>query len=349
MSDDSSGCTKLPRLYLSRPATILPDKAIDNDATLARVHQSFRGSPTEWEPIEQGIRYVFDRCNTKMRYLEEDAALSPGEFAARAASACLRENAMAATDIDLLVYGGIARDAFEPATATEVAGRLGAKPLHAMDVTCACAGLIEALHVAAGYFALHDDIQTALICAGELTRDRISYDMQSLEEMTVGVAGLTLGNAAAALLISREPLPAGSARLVGVLHKTLSEHYALCRAPVDGHFTSHSKELFALAVHVPPEIRRLVADAGWSPEEVDHYAFHQPSEAVLERVLAELGARPQACVHTHSLFGNTASTSWALALDYRLRHGTVQPGDKIVVASAAAGFTIVAAAAEWQG
>jgi 3-oxoacyl-[acyl-carrier-protein] synthase III len=348
VSQDSSDSTALPKLYLSRPATVLPDTAIDNESALAHVRESFRGPASEWDPIEQSIRYVFDRCNTKMRYLDDDPALSPGEFAARAASACLSENGLAATDIDLLIYGGIARDAFEPATAAEVAGRLGARPLHAMDVTCACAGLIEALHVAAGYFALHSDIQTALICAGELTRDRITYDMQSLEDVTVGVAGLTLGNAAAALLISREPLPAGSARLVGVLHKTLSEHYALCRAPVDGHFTSHSKELFALAVHVPPEIRRLVADAGWTPEEVDHYAFHQPSEAVLERVFSELGARPQACVHTHSLFGNTASTSWALALDYRLRNGTLNSGDKIVIASAAAGFTIVAAAAVWD-
>jgi 3-oxoacyl-[acyl-carrier-protein] synthase III len=348
MSRGSHGCTKLPRLYLSRPATVLPDQAIDNEAALSRVRESYRGSKSEWDPIDQSIRYVFDRCNTKMRYLDDDPALSPGEFASRAASACLRENGLTATDIDLLIYGGIARDAFEPATAAEVAGRLGANPLHATDVTCACAGLIEAMHVAAGYFALHDDIQTALICAGELTRDRITYDMQSLEDVAVGVAGLTLGNAAAALLISREPLPAGSARLVGILHKTLSEHYALCRAPVDGTFTSHSKELFALAVHVPPEIRRLLADAGWSPEEVDHYAFHQPSEAVLERVLAELGARPQACVHTHSLFGNTASTAWALALDYRLTNGTVRTGDKIVIASAAAGFTIVAAAAVWD-
>jgi 3-oxoacyl-[acyl-carrier-protein] synthase III len=348
VSQDSSDSTALPKLYLSRPATVLPDTAIDNESALAHVRESFRGPASEWDPIEQSIRYVFDRCNTKMRYLDEDPALSPGQFAARAASACLSENGVAATDIDLLIYGGIARDAFEPATAAEVAGRLGARPLHAVDVTCACAGLIEALHVAAGYFALHSDIQTALICAGELTRDRITYDIQSLEDVTVGVAGLTLGNAAAALLISREPLPAGSARLVGVLHKTLSEHYALCRAPVDGHFTSHSKELFALAVHVPPEIRRLVADAGWTPEEVDHYAFHQPSEAVLERVFSELGARPQACVHTHSLFGNTASTSWALALDYRLRNGTVNSGDKIVIASAAAGFTIVAAAAVWD-
>ena len=338
----------LPRLYLSRPATVLPDVALNNDAVLSRVRESFHGSAAEWDMIEQSIRWVFDRCNTKMRYLDESPTLSPGEFATRAATTCLEENGVAATDIDLLIYGGIARDAFEPATAAEVAGRLGARPLHAMDVTCACAGLIEALHVATGYFALHDEIRTALICAGELTRDRINYDMNSLEDVALGVAGLTLGNAAAAVLISRDPLPPGGARLVGVLHKTLSEHYALCRAPVDGHFESHSKELFALSVHAAPEIRRLVADAGWSTEEVDHYAFHQPSEAVLERIFTELGARPQACVHTHSLYGNTASTSWALALDYRLRNGTVRNGDKIVIGSAAAGFTLVAAAAVWE-
>ena len=336
-------------MYLSRPAVVLPDAAFDNDAVLSRVRESFRGSASEWDPIELVIRYVFDRCNTKLRYLNEDLALSPGEFASRAATACLRENGLAATDIDLLIYGGIARDAFEPATAAEVAGRLGARPLHAMDVTCACAGLIEALHVAAGYFALHDEIRTALICAGELTRDRIRYDFQSFEDVVVGVAGLTLGNAAAAFLISREPLPAGSARLVGLQHKTFSEHYALCSVPVDGHFMSHATELFALGgVHAPPEIRRLVAAAGWSTQDVDHYAFHQPSEAALEQVFSELGARPRACVHTHSLFGNTASTSWAVALDYRLKHGTVQSGDKIVVASAASGFTIAGATAVWD-
>ena len=338
----------LPTLYLSRPATLTPDTAVDNEAVLSRVRESFRGAASEWFAMELAIRYVFDRCNTKMRYLDQFQKLRPGEFASRAAAACLQENGVAATDIDLLIYGGIARDAFEPATAAEVAGRLGAKPLHAMDVTCACAGLIEALHVVAGYFALHDELRTAVICAGELTGERINYDMQSIEDVALGAAGLTLGHAAAAFLITREPLPQGGARVVGLRHKTLSEHYALCRAPVDGHFMSRSTELFALASHAAPETRRLLTDVGWSPEDVDHYAFHQPSEALVEQVLAELGARPQACVHTHALFGNTASTSWVLALDYRLRHGTVQAGDKIVVASAAAGFTMVCAAAVWE-
>lgn len=339
----------LPNLYFSRPAIVLPDTAVDNEKVLSRVRDSFNGPPSEWDGIEQTIRYVFDRCNTKMRYLEEDDTLRPGEFATRAATVCLEQNGVAATDIDLLVYGGIARDAFEPATAAEVAGRIGAKPLHATDVTCACAGLIEAMHVVAGYFAIHPEMQTALICAGEVWGDWITYDMQSLEDVAVYAAGLTLGNAAVAFLVSRQPLAGGSARLESIVHKTYSEHYDLCRTPVDGHFTSKSKELFALSVHVPPLMRGLLADIGWTPEEVDHYAFHQPSEAVLERVLTDLGARPQAGIYTHSLFGNTASTAWALALDYRLKSGTVEPGDKIVLASAAAGFTIVGAAAVWEG
>jgi 3-oxoacyl-[acyl-carrier-protein] synthase III len=338
----------LPCIHFSRPAIVLPDEALDNDAVLRRVRESFRGAASEWEPIEQGIRYVFDRCNTQVRYIEPDATLSPGEFAARAATSCLWQNGVETSEIDLLVYGGIAREAFEPATASEVAGRLGAKPLHAIDVTCACAGLVEALHVVAGYFALHDELKTALVCAGELMRDHVSYDIQSVEDVATRAAGLTIGNAAAAILVTRKPLPGGSARLVDIRHTTLSQHYDLCTAPVDGQFMSRSKELFALAVHVPPEVRGLIDSAGWSPEDVDHYVFHQPSEAILKRVFGELGARPEACVHTHSLFGNTASTSWAVALDHRLKHGTVEGGDKIVIASAASGFTIVGAAAVWD-
>ncbi|TDL09801.1 hypothetical protein EUA04_07525 [Mycolicibacterium obuense] len=339
----------LPTLYFSRPATVLPDTAMDNDEVLALVRKEFSGPAEEWIGVEQTIRYVFDRCNTKTRYLDQSTTLMPAEFATQAAQACLERTGVSATDLDLVVYGGIARGNFEPATAAEVAGLLGARPLHAVDVTCACAGLIEAMHTVAGYFALHPEMKTALVCAGELTRDRIAYDMGSLQDVAVFAAGLTLGNAAAAMVVSREPLPGGSARLEGIFHKTLCEHYDLCKTPIDGHFTSKSKELFALSVHVPPAIREMLGELGWSSEEIDHYALHQPSEAVLERVFTELGARPQACVHTHSLFGNTASTAWALALEYRLEHGTVEPGDKIVMASAAAGFTIVGAAAVWEG
>src|ERR1700733_2505310 len=237
----------LPCMYLSRPAVVIPDAALDNETVMARVRESLRGTESEWDPIAQGIHYALGRCNTQVRYVDPDQTLSPGEFASRAATACLFENGVDASEVDLLVYGGIARENFEPATAAEVAGRLGARPLHAFDVTCACAGLVEAIHVVAGYFALHPEIKMALVCAGELWRDRVTYVLLTLDDVANLSAGLRLGHAAEALLVTRGSLPAGSARLLGFQNKTLAQHYELSSAPIDGHFVLRSKELFALA------------------------------------------------------------------------------------------------------
>ena len=59
-----------------------------------------------WEPIEQIIRWVFDRCNTKVRYFEGDVGVS-GEFAAQAGAACLAQNGVSASDVDVVIYGGL--------------------------------------------------------------------------------------------------------------------------------------------------------------------------------------------------------------------------------------------------
>jgi 3-oxoacyl-[acyl-carrier-protein] synthase III len=93
----------IPTMYFSKPATVLPDTALDNDEVLARVRESYSGPAEDWTAIEQTIRYVFDRCNTKTRYLDQSTTLSPGDFAAQAASAVLAANGVAATDLDLVV------------------------------------------------------------------------------------------------------------------------------------------------------------------------------------------------------------------------------------------------------
>ena len=334
-------------MYLSRPAVVLPETAVDNEMVLSRVRESFRGPESEWEAVAQGVQYVLGRCNTQVRYIDPDQTLSPGEFASRAATACLFENGVEASEVDLLVYGGIARENFEPATAAEVAGRLGARPLHAFDVTCACAGLVEAIHVVAGYFALHPQLKTALVCAGELWRDHVTYDLQTLDDVANFAAGLTLGNAAAAFLVTRESLAAGGARLLGIRHKTLSEHYDLCSAPVDGPFFSRSKELFDLPSRpgggsATPRGRGM-GGRGCRPLRLPPA---EPGDlgACLRRTWC-----PARSLRAHPLaIRKQRQHLMAVALNHRLKHGTVNNGDKLVIASAASGFTIVCASAVWE-
>jgi 3-oxoacyl-[acyl-carrier-protein] synthase-3 len=129
---------------------------------------------------------------------------------------------------------------------------------------------------------------------------------------------------------------------------SLPQHWGLCQAPIDGTFTSRSRELFALNVHVPPNLRRVIEGQGWTPDEVDHYVFHQPSEHMVVKVLNGLGVDPAKGILTHHLFGNTSSTTVALTMHQLLAEGRVRRGDKLCFASAAAGFSLVSALGEWR-
>ena len=338
----------LPELYLSRPAVYLPGERLHNDDVLAEVQRRYRGDPRGWPLIEAGVRAVFARCNSEYRHIERDPSVRVGDVAARAAAACLDQCDVAAGELDLVIHAGIAREYFEPATAMEVAARVGCEAVHAFDVTSACVGQLEALVVAAGLLALHPGHKHALVAAGELTRQFLSYEVQRPEELEQRVVGLTIGNAAAAWLLSRRPQPGGCARLLAAESYALPRHWDLCQAPIDGPFTSRSRELNELTVHVAPVVRRVIEAAGWSVDQVDHFVAHQPSEQMNRQVLSDLGADPERTLGTHHLYGNTASTTVALNMHELLRQRGVEAGDRLIFSSAAAGFSVVTLAGVWQ-
>ena len=201
--------------------------------------------------------------------------------------------------------------------------------------------------MAAGRFAVHDEMRYALIATGELTREYLAYDVQTVDELTHRAAGLTIGNAAASVLIGRTPFPGGSGRLVGFRSTAVPRHFALCQVPVGGAFTSFSADLFRLHGLVPPEIRALLADIGWSLDSVDHFVFHQPSDTMLRRVVAELGVPPERAPALHSVCGNTVSAAIPVTLRHLLDRGAIKPGDRVICATAAAGLSIAVAALEW--
>ena len=331
------------------PAIHLPGQRLHNDDVVAEVRRRYRGSDDRWPLIEAGVRSVFERCGSRYRHLEQDPEVRVGEVAARAAAACLEQRGVDASQLDLVINASIAREYFEPATAMEVAARIGAEQVHAFDLTSACVGQLEAIQVAAGLFALHPHYRHALVVSGELTRQFLCYDVQSPEELERKVTGLTIGNAAAAWLLSRQPLAGGGARLLELDSAALPAHWELCQAPIDGTFSSAARELLELTVHVAPAVRRVLARAGWSVDQVDHFVAHQPSEQMIHRVLRDLGADPRMSVSSHALYGNTSSTSVALNMHQLLQQRGVDHGDRLIFSSAAAGFSVVTIAGVWEG
>lgn len=336
----------LPPLYLSKPGVAFPATCVDNDEILRRVKANYRGPESEWETLKSAIEHVFGLCKTRTRYLEAgDGRVA--DYAVAAAKSCLEVNRASLDHVDLLISGSIARQYFEPATAMEIAAKLGLERTHAFDVTAACVGHLEAIQTAAAYLGLHPSYRSALVCTSELSGNFLSFDIQTVRDLYLKTAGLTVGNAAACMLLGRTPWPEGCIRLLSIRTYAAPDHWHLCQVPIDGTLISSSVELMRLGKLIPPLLTQHLAEVGWSPTDVDHFVFHQPSELMVRKIIEDIGADPDRGVYSHSLYGNTASASVGVTFNLMLEQREPRPGDKLVLGSAAAGFAVVIATGEW--
>jgi 3-oxoacyl-[acyl-carrier-protein] synthase III len=338
----------LPELYLSKPGVSIPVTRVSNADIVQRVRALFKGTDEEFVSIATAIERVFALCKTQQRFLEPDVREGMiGDYAVAAAKQCLEVNGVSVDEVDLVIGGGIARQYFEPATSMEVAAKLGIKRTHAFDVTAACVGHLEAIQAAAAYLNLHENYRTALVFTSELSGSFLSYDIQTVRDLQTKTAGLTIGNAAACMLLRSKPFPGGGIRLRGINTFTAPDHWQLCQVPIGGTLMSSSVELMRLGKYIPPWVIERLGALGLKPSDIDHYVFHQPSEIMVRKILADIGVDADKGVYTHSLYGNTASASVAVTYKQLLEDRKVKPGDKLVLGSAAAGYSMVMATGEW--
>ena len=339
---------KIPAKYLSRPSIKLPKHKLDNDEVINRIKKNYKGDVKQFSQIKEMVAYVFKKCNSQYRYLEQDYSASIGNFAAKAGKDCMEKNSVSPNDIDLVINTSVAREYFEPSTAREVANKCGIKKAHILDVTSACAGQVEGIHVAISYLNMYPHYKNALIVSGELTREFVSYDIQTQEDLKTKSAGLTIGNAASAWLVSQKPFKNGCIKIESISNHSLTEYWELASTPIDGNFTSLSQELFALNVLVPPVWIELMNSIGWKVNDIDHFILHQPGDHMVKKVIQAMGVDLSKVMLTHSKYGNTASTSMSCAMYETLKQKDIKKGDKFLCSVPAAGFTILTLLGVWQ-
>src|SRR5690606_37362779 len=147
-------------------------------------------------------------------------------------------------------------------------------------------------------------------------------------ELRMKAAGLTIGNAAAALILRRTPWPGGGIQLLGVETYTAPSHWKLCGAPIGGKFSSSSVELMRLGLLIPPVTKKNLGKLGLTAQDIDHYVFHQPSEVMVRKIMDDIGAEQEKGVYTHHLYGNTASSSVCVAYDHLLKTRSIKAGER---------------------
>jgi 3-oxoacyl-[acyl-carrier-protein] synthase-3 len=219
---------KYNRVHLEAIGYELPPVVVSTtelEARLSPIYQALKMAPGQLELLT-GIN--------ERRWWEPGYRISLG--AAAAAKKALAAADISASDIDVLIYAGVCRENFEPATACAVAHELKINPNASIfDLSNACLGVLNGIVEIANKIEL-GQAKAGLVVSAETAReinenviDRM-VRTKSVELFRESVATLTGGSGAVAVLVVSEELSRDKRRkLLGGVTQNAPQHNALCR------------------------------------------------------------------------------------------------------------------------
>jgi 3-oxoacyl-[acyl-carrier-protein] synthase-3 len=311
----------------------LPPRVVGNDELVRRLDTS-----DEWIRTRTGIA---------QRHVAPEG-LSTVDMAAEAGVLALRS---AGTDrVDAVVLATSTADQLCPASAPQVASRLGLTGVAAFDVNAVCSGFVYALATAAGLIAGRIARQVLVIGADTFTTlidpdDRTTVPIfgdgagavvlragQPDEPGALGPFDLHSDGELADLLI----VPSGGARQREAAN------------PADRFLSMQGTAVFRQAGARMAESARVVLDqAGWSVADVDRFVGHQANVRILNATAKQLGLPTDSLVVNVDRVGNTSAASIPLALADGCLDGDLQAGDRVLLAAFGAGLTWGATLLRW--
>jgi acyl-CoA:acyl-CoA alkyltransferase len=196
--------------------------------------------------LESRLAPVYEALNMKLGQLElltginERRWWEPGYSLSQGATAAARKalaaSDLTANDVDVLIYAGVCREQFEPATACAVAHELNLNSDAAVyDLSNACLGVLNGIVDVANRIEL-GQARAGLVVSAETAReinenviDRMVRS-KSAELFRESVATLTGGSGAVAVLVTSEELSREKRRKVlGGVTQNAPQYHALCR------------------------------------------------------------------------------------------------------------------------
>lgn len=195
------------------------------ESRLAPAYKALRMAPGQLELLT-GI--------SERRWWEPNYPLSHG--AAAAAKKALASADLTGDDIDVLIYAGVCRENFEPATACAVAHEIQVNPDAAVfDISNACLGVLNGIVDIANRIEL-GQARAGLVVSAETARE-INENViermvrtKSMELFRESVATFTGGSGAVAVLVVGEEMSRERRRkLLGGVTKNAPQHHNLCR------------------------------------------------------------------------------------------------------------------------
>jgi 3-oxoacyl-[acyl-carrier-protein] synthase-3 len=287
-----------------------------------------------------------------------------GDGAAVAAQKAVENAGVDPSTIDAVVYAGVCRDGFEPATACRVAASVGASPEAAVyDVSNACLGVMNGIVDLANRVEL-GQIRRGLVVACETAREINDVMIEKMlanrdmEFFKKAMTTLTGGSAAVAVVVGDARAAVGDVRrrILGGAWQTAPEWHGLCRwglePGADGRIgpfmNTDSPSVLKYGVELGVRTwRAFLARAGWAREQVDRIICHQVGMGHQESILRALGIPPGKEFPTYRWLGNMGTVSLPLTAALAEEQGFLKPGHRVGFLGIGSGLNCLMIAIEW--
>jgi len=284
-----------------------------------------------------------------------DPGVGPSDLSAQAGKRALADAGLAPRDVEVLIFAACSHDVGEPATANIVQEKLGAANAQVFDVKNACNSFLNALNVLDAFIAT-GRCRVGLVVSGEVNSCYVDWEVAHREDLERKLAGLTLGDGAGAAVVL--PVNGDGRRLVASEFLSRGTEWRL--AVVEGCGSLHTREmdktfLYSDSAEIqrlallecPPQMRRVLSESGWAPEDVDLVVPHQVTVDIARKVAEQVGVPYERWVITVDRYGNTAAASIPIALCEARNQGRLKPGSKVLLAGGASGFSAGAITLVW--
>ncbi|MEE8107070.1 MAG: 3-oxoacyl-ACP synthase III [Planctomycetota bacterium] len=339
--------------YELAPVSVTSEELEDR---LAPLYQKLHLRPGQLEALT-GI--------AERRWWEPDTPLATGATAA--AQKALAESTVEPEQLEVLLYAGVCRDSFEPATACAVAGQIGVHPGAAVyDISNACLGVMNGILDIANRIEL-GQIRAGMVVTAETSREIVEVTLARLltdptmENYTRCLATLTGGSGAAAVLLTDGSFDgAGGHRLRGGMVQTAPEHHKLCRWGLAGAPTLHREQALPMQMDtdsvgvlrfgVELGVRTwnaFLAEMAWSNADVDRVICHQVGGPHKETVLARIGIPEEKDFSTYSFLGNIGTVSLPITAAIAEEREALHGGHKVAFLGIGSGLNCLMLGLEW--
>ncbi|MGQ4417328.1 beta-ketoacyl-ACP synthase III [Streptomyces sp. SAS_269] len=276
---------------------------------------------------------------------------STGDLAVEAGLRALKS--AGAEQVGAVVLATTTPDQPCPATAPQVAARLGLGQVPAFDVAAVCSGFLYGLASAAGLIAAGVADSVLLIAADAFTTIINPEDRTTAVIFADGAGAVVLRAGSANEPGAIGPLVLGSDGELSHLIEVPADGSRQRSSdrpvdPADRYFRMLGRETYRHAVERMTSVSTEAAErAGWRLEDVDRFAAHQANARILEAVAKRLGLPEDKQLSNIDRVGNTGAASIPLLLAEATAEGRLAAGHRVLLTAFGGGLAWGAGTVVW--